>query len=478
MSPIVHISAEIAPWSRKGGLGDAVAGLSTALAAAGRPNLVWSPLFTHTRSSAPREGASRVRTPDRPWADSWMRVEDRGDRRVEFIELPFPYSFDDVHTDAALMHQEGMDPRYLMFGMVCARKLSRLPPGVCFTHDWHGGAVHLFTSLCPGWRFVHVIHNYEYHGAFSWGRQVESLLGPDLQNCRRLIGDCAPSFAAMSMNGADEIVTVSAPYAEELLSGAVPHPYLRNVKGRNVAGVLNGYDSTTWDPTTDPLIPSTFSGPGARRSRNREHLDEEFGLRPDLPLVVTVSRVTADKGFDLLTGSPPTRPAAVSHIAAVLGCEVNLIVCGEPEGGLSGALNTALVAAAAAHGPQFTYINRYDDRTGHRLLAGADILLFPSRFEPCGLVPLHALAYGVLPVVHPVGGLRATVPDNLSPDRGPVGVHIRDLSIHAVIDALTAARDAVRSQDGDRIVRRAMSQPQSWSVRKDAYLELVDRLVR
>jgi starch synthase len=201
---------------------------------------------------------------------------------------------------------------------------------------------------------------------------------------------------------ADRITTVSPRYAMEIrtpefgmgLDGLLRH------RADVLTGILNGIDTQEWDPATDPRIASRFDAKHlGRRAANKAALRRLLGLSQDAgaPLLGLVSRLTTQKGIDLLLEAIPE--------ALALGAQFAMIGHGE------GTLEAAVAAAAAAHPGRVAALVGFDEPLAHQLQAGADAIVVPSRFEPCGLTQLCALRYGAIPVVASVGGLADTVSD-------------------------------------------------------------------
>lgn len=342
------------------------------------------------------------------------------------------------------------DARFLGFSMAVAGLVRRWTPDVVHLNDWHTAAA--LADIDADVPSVVSIHNLAYQGTTEavWlGR-----LGPRSAAYERY-GTCNPLSGGLLL--ADAIVAVSPSYAEEILepvNGYGLHEVLQH-RSDALVGILNGIDTDVWDPSTDPLLAATFTARDlAGRAVNRDAVREAVGLpASDGPLVVMVTRLVEQKGVDLalpVLDFLPTMPAQL----AVLGS-------GEV------ALASALRRAAADHPDHVAFVEGYDEALSHRLFAGGDLLLMPSRFEPCGLAQMQALRYGCLPVVTAVGGLRDTVVDaDRSPSTGTgwAAAHPDPLSL------LDAVHRAVRGWS-DGTLRRAAQQrgmTADWSWRDPA----------
>ena len=270
--------------------------------------------------------------------------------------------------------QAGLLPAYLHFGRDAADAGTTRPPSVMTVHNlaFQGlcDASLLGTLRLPGQAFS--IQGIEYFGRIS--------------------------FLKAGLRLANHVTTVSPTYAREICTpeGGMGLDGLLRSRGTALSGILNGIDTEVWNPATDAVLPQTFSAATLTdRAANKAALCARFGLEPDRLLFGIVSRLTTQKGLDLLPASLP--------ILRAIGASVVILGAGAPE------LERAY-ARAARPGEMGLFLG-YDEALAHLIYAGADALLIPSRFEPCGLTQLCAMRYGCLPVVTRVGGLADTVID-------------------------------------------------------------------
>jgi starch synthase len=277
-------------------------------------------------------------------------------------------------------------------------------PAVVQAHDWQAALLPAYLEYSgksrPG--TVMTVHNLAFQGQFppallpALGLPPRSFsnLGVEYYG---FIG-----FLKAGLLFADRITTVSPTYATEICTpeGGMGLDGLLRGRGGAVSGILNGIDETIWNPTKDALLAATYSATALqRRAVNRAAVQARLGLAPDAaaPLFAVISRLTWQKGMDLLPAAIPTLLAAGGQLAVL--------------GNGDGPIEAALRAAAAAHPGRVGCSIGYDEQLAHLLQGGADALLVPSRFEPCGLTQLCALRYGTVPVVARVGGLADTVID-------------------------------------------------------------------
>jgi len=332
-------------------------------------------------------------------------------------------------------------------------------PACVHAHDWQAALLpaYLHYDGPPHVGTVLTVHNLAFQGVFAG-----DLLGP-----------LGLPPAAFSINGveyyggigflkagllfADRITTVSPTYAMEIRTPAdgMGLDGLLRARGRAVSGILNGIDTETWDPAEDPLLPARYDAERlGERAHNRKELQFRFSLAEDAgaPLFGVVSRLTGQKGMDLLLAALP----------ALLEEHGQLAVLGAGEAGMQ----QAFLAAAAAHPGRVGCFIGYDEALAHLIQAGADALLVPSRFEPCGLTQLCALRYGAVPVVARVGGLADTVID-ASPMALAAGVATGVQFAPPTVEMLEAAirrTTALRRtpQVWQRVQRNGMLTDVSW----------------
>ncbi len=270
------------------------------------------------------------------------------------------------------------------------------------------------------------------------------------------------------MRLADRVTTVSPTYAREICTpaGGFGMDGLLRSRGADLSGILNGIDTTVWNPNKDPALPQPYTRKSLeQRAANKAALCARFGLNRDALLFGVVSRLTTQKGLDLLPASLPT--------LSRLGAGIVILGAGQPE--LEQALGTA-----AQLGEMGLFLG-YDENLAHLIYAGADALLIPSRFEPCGLTQLCAMRYGCLPVVTRVGGLADTVIDaNEAALAAEVATGFQMQAADTDSLDLALERVATLFQDRkawERMQRNAMKTEVSWARSAARYAALYRELV-
>jgi starch synthase len=280
-------------------------------------------------------------------------------------------------------------------------------PDVVHCHDWHTGLAPLYLRQMampgpPRAASVFTIHNLAYQGTFP--RTLFAQLGlPDyLFGIDGIEFWGQVSFMKAGLQSADRITTVSPTYAREILGAEQGCGLDGLLRARSdvVSGILNGVDYSVWSPARDGVLAQPYDWDSLKnKARAKAELQREMGLqeRPEAMVFGVVSRLTEQKGLNLVE--------AVTHELVAMGGQLAVLGAGDAP------LEQAFLSAAVKHPGQIAVQVGYDEALAHGIMAGADVMLVPSRFEPCGLTQLYALRYGALPLVHRVGGLADTVID-------------------------------------------------------------------
>ncbi len=342
-------------------------------------------------------------------------------------------------------------------------------PDLVHAHDWHAAmACAYITAHTPTTAAsVFTVHNLAFHGLFAeadfsmLGLPSRYLTAAGLEFHGQL------SFIKAGLKFADRITTVSPTYAREIATAAFGCGLDGVIRSRGdaVTGILNGVDRKVWSPETDSALVTRYGADALEGKAKCKHaLQADVGLaeKPEAPLFGIVSRLTWQKGLDLV----------ITALPALLARGAQLAVLGTGESPLEDAFR----AAQRAHPEQVSVRIAYDEALAHRLVAGADAIVVPSRFEPCGLTQMYGLRYGTLPLVHRVGGLADTVVDandeTLREDRATGFVF--DAATPAALQVTVERAIALYRLPGAwrQVMRRAMTQDFSWERAARQYLEL------
>jgi starch synthase len=341
-------------------------------------------------------------------------------------------------------------------------------------HDWQTGLTSAYLAFTGGAGpvpSVMTIHNMAFQGYFPAEVFPQLGLPSEAWSVDGVESYGGVGFLKAGMQLADAITTVSPTYAREIRSVEFGMGLEGVVLARShrVHGILNGIDTSEWDPATDPHLAARFTPTKlAARAKNKRALEQEFGLqRDDSPLFIVVSRLTWQKGMDLL-------PGVLDHLVGI-GGRLALIGAGDPE------IEAALHQAAARHPGRIGVKIGYDEAASHRLQGGGDAILVPSRFEPCGLTQLYGLAYGCIPVVARTGGLADTVIDaNPAALAAGVatGVQMNAVSPEALAMAVSRTVELYANQCAwKQVQKNAMKADFSWGASGAAYAALYRQLI-
>ena len=338
--------------------------------------------------------------------------------------------------------------------------LTDLRPDVLHAHDWQAGLVPAYLRFAGGAAppTVMTVHNLAFQGRFP--RELLPTLGlpQSAYDVEGLEHFDAIGYLKAGLFYADRITTVSPTYAREIATptGGMGLDGLLRTRAAEVVGILNGIDTDVWNPSTDASLPATYDAHRRKaHAKSTLALQRRFGLAadPNAFVIGIVSRLSSQKGLDLVLGSLPR----------VLAPGVQLVVVGAGDA----ALEAAFVAAAAADPERVGCFVGYDEALAHLVQAGSHTILVPSRFEPCGLTQLCALRYGAVPIVARVGGLADTVVDanEMALSRGlATGFVFAPESPAALVDAVVRAHRLYRTSPHAwrRTQRNGMSTDVSW----------------
>lgn len=477
---VLQVGAEIFPLVKTGGLADVLGALPQALRRQGADVRLLLPGLPAIADAlleprlvceiGPAFGAARVRL--------HLGRMPGSEVPAYVIEAPSLYR----RSGGPYLDADGVEwvdnlQRFALLGWVAAHIASgeldpSWTPAVMHAHDWHAamGCAYLAAHPAPQVTTVFTVHNLAYQGLFTSADFPLLGLPARFMASNALEYHAQLSFMKAGLKFAQRITTVSPTYAREITTpefGCGLDGVIRE-RGTDVSGVLNGVDPTVWDPATDPHLAARYTAAKpAPKSRCKQALQTELGLNPrrGAPLFGVVSRLTSQKGLDLLLAA---LPALLKR-----GGQLALQGTGDAE------LEAAFAAAALAHPGEVAVRIGYDEAFAHRLIAGADAIVVPSRFEPCGLTQLYGLRYGSLPVVRRVGGLADTVvdatDDAVRADRatGFVFDAANAPSLASAIDRACAAY--ATPAVWNKLVARAMQQEFSWDEAARQYLGLYAR---
>jgi len=475
---IAFAASECVPFSKTGGLADVVGALPRALAALGHEVIVYLPRYKQTKLA---QAQTILRSITVPFDDEYRfcSMLDGGKQSgVQFYFIEYPPYFE---REALYGTPTGDYPdnaeRFALYSRAVleASKIIGVPD-VFHCHDWQSAQIPILLRSVyandPAFRNVPVvftIHNMGYQGLFPPDTLPLLMLPWDLFTIDKLEFFGKVNFLKGALAFSDFITTVSKKYSQEIQTteyGFGLEGVLRN-RASTVTGILNGVDYNEWSPEADKFIAARYSPEDlSGKQVCKKDLLNEFGVTkvdPLLPVIGIVSRFAAQKGFDL-----------ISQVADRLARE-NMIV-------------VALGAGDKEYEELFQRLNKqypqkfavkvaYDNAIAHKIEAGADMFLMPSRYEPCGLNQIYSLKYGTVPIVRATGGLDDTIePWDAKTGKG-TGFKFSEYSGEVLLHTVRAALAAYQDRPNwEKLMRNGMAKDFSWNASAREYVRVYERV--
>ncbi|MDF1871908.1 glycogen synthase GlgA [Vannielia sp.] len=472
MTKVLFVVSECAPLIKTGGLADVAGALPAALADCGDEVRVLLPGY---RSILKHLGKTRVVETYKDLFGGAAKLRACEMAGLDLLLLDAPHLYDrdgGIYNTPTGADWPDNPERFAALCYVAAgiakSGAAGWQPDIVHGHDWQAGLtpeyLHAMEVATP---FVFTVHNIAFHGNTGAERLAALRLDAGRFNADHFEFWGQISALKAGLAGAARITTVSRTYAEELLTpefGIGMDGILRH-RQADLIGIVNGIDEAVWNPAEDPNIKPYTTAAG--KAANKKALQKTFGLgKADGPLCVLVSRLTEQKGIDLLLEALP-------HLLEQ-GGQLALLGSGDPK------LEVALLEAAATHSNVAVKIG-YDEALSHRMMAGGDAILVPSRFEPCGLTQLYGLRYGTLPLVALTGGLADTV-INASPAALTVGVatgvQFFPITAQALGNAFVRLGELyAQPKVWSAMQRNAMKQPVGWAASAAEYHGIYEALM-
>lgn len=476
---VLFVASECAPFVKTGGLADVVGAVPKALQPMGVDVRILLPAYPALMPLL--ETGETLAILDDLFGGSGrlVAVHSAG---LDLILLDAPHLFDREGSIYLDHNGKDWDDNHLRFGGLCVAAakvatglLSQWQPDLVHGHDWQAGLVPLLIKLAQPQGAppcVMTVHNIAFQGLFHWSTRALFSI-PDAHFTHEgaeYYGHLG--FLKAGLAYCDEITTVSPTYARELLTPefGMGLEGLLQARQQDLSGILNGIDLVAWDPQTDPALPTHYSRHNRRnKALCRTALAQRFALNEDVdaPLFCVISRLTEQKGLDLLLQVLPDLVARGAQLALL----------GSGDAGLEQGFSAA---AQQFPGRVGTFIG-YDEDLSHLVQAGSDAIIIPSRFEPCGLTQLYGLRYGTLPVVARTGGLADTVidatPEAIKQGQA-TGVQFSPVDASGLDEALSrtcALFERKRVWRG--MMGNAMRYPVGWEESAPAYHALYQRLL-
>ncbi len=469
------IGSEAHPYAHTGGLAEVLAALPEALGRMGHRVTLIMPRYRDVPVAGARAERTTIRLGARAVDVTFYTAAARSGVTAVFVDVPELFDRDGLYGSGGVDFSDNAW-RFAVFSRAALEfiRVRGERPAVIHAHDWQAGMVPVFQKMqfsadpvIGGVPVVFTIHNLAFQGVFPASTLPELGLGWEVLDIRALEYWGQISYLKGGINFSERLTTVSPSYARDILTPqlgfGLDGALLR--RADELSGILNAIDVTRWNPERDDLIGASYTRDDlSGKTQAKRILLETVGLPADgdalrRPVVGLISRLTTQKGLDLFAAAADDL-MALDAIWVMLGS-------GAPEfEGLWRALSARYPSRVSA-------TIGFEERLAHRIEAGADMFLMPSRYEPCGLNQLYSLRYGTLPIVHATGGLEDTVRD--VPDPHPNGIKFRDFTPAGLLHAVERALDLFRNPREWRKMQQAgMKDDYSWDVSAREYVKVYE----
>lgn len=479
---IVTITSQIDPYSKTGGLGDVARSLPKAFQELGHKNIIITPFY------------GLLIDPNNYKLEKFMedveiRIDGNNTEKVSFWRtekdvVPSVYFIENKQYFSKKKEIYGSsreNARFLLFDLATIKLLELLgfKADVIQCHDWQGGLVPYFirknyneNSFFKEALIVFTIHNLVFQMGKNWwevpfeNKDLGKIELPDFKDAQLE----NINFAKRAIRNADILTVVSEQYAVEILTKSFGEDLHRILKNREakVFGIVNGIDYNDFNPKTDPGLKKNYDVDSIQnKMANKIFLQERFGLpqNKEIPLIGIVSRITEQKGFDLI----------MEIIDAVMRLDVQLVIMGGGEK----KYEQFFSKMCKQYPEKMAARLEFNSQDATQIYAGSDMFLMPSRFEPCGLGQLISLRYGSVPIVREVGGLADTVIDfNPKTGRGN-GFEFNKYDPQDLLVAITRAVETYKHKEvWNKLLIKAMMQSFSWEIPAKKYIKLFRKSLR
>jgi starch synthase len=477
---IVFAASECTPWAKTGGLADVVSGLSRTLAKMGHKVTVYIPYYRQVAKVVPSPPVviQSITIPF-PYYNRFVRIVDGGktnDVQTYFVDCPELFDRENFYATPSGDYPDNAE-RFGTFSRAVIESTKILGiPDVFHVHDWQASMVSVFLRSLyyfdPVFRHVPsvlTIHNAGYQGWFP-PRTMETLLLPwDMFTFDKLEHYDKVNFLKGGIVYSDAITTVSRKYAEEIQTAEYGNGLegLLRQRKNELFGILNGVDYSEWNPATDPYIAAHYTAEKLDGKKEcRRDLLHAFGfngVEDETAIIGVVSRFATQKGFDFIVD---VMDRLVKHdmVLAILGN-------GEEY------YERMLVEMAARYSSKVKVQVKFDNVIAHKIEAGSDIFLMPSRYEPGGLNQIYSLKYGTVPIVRATGGLDDTIDEE--PTGNGNGFKFAGYDSRAFMDAIERALTVFqKKKEWTAMMKRGMAEDFSWDKPAQEYVRVYERVIK
>jgi starch synthase len=481
---IVFVSSELAPFSKTGGLADVASCLPRALKSFGEEIIAVTPLYAQTINKDQyklelvfKDVELRLNKKDTIKVNYWQGYLEK-DLPVYFVESAKYFS-----RQKELYGSARENARFFIFDLAVLKLLSLLKfkADIIHCHDWHTGLIPYFlktnfrySDTLKNSKTIYTIHNLAFQFGHNWWEVPEekrddghaampALEDPEFEYV---------NFAKRAILCADAITTVSETYREEITTQEFGEGLNVILSNRNdhLFGILNGIDESAWNPMNDPgLYSNYYSGDFSLKNENKIFLQKKFKLTVNwrLPVICGTSRMTQQKGFELILEALPHLLELDLQVVLIGACSKNFLA--------------PLKKIAKKYPKKMLLLPTHEDCMKYETLAYAasDFFLMPSEYEPCGLNQLIAMRYGCVPIVHRVGGLNDTVSDYHSETGRGTGFVFDKFNSYQFYGAIIRAIEEYRHPASwKKIVEEVMKESHAWEIPARKYLKLYRKIIK
>lgn len=478
MASILMVASEGLPFIKTGGLADVIGSLPQALCEQGHEVKVVMPLY---KKIADKYMDELYFTAEYSVSINYHEVPVKVFTKMVGDVCFFFIQHQGYFERESLYGYDDDGERFAYFQKAVIEMLSQCNywPNIVHCHDWHTGMIPCMVKEThdndPRYRalkFVFTIHNMAYQGNFG-PEMLDSCLGLPyyLLDNGNVRFDGGISFMKSAILYADKVTTVSPSYSQEILTPQYGEHLeaVLNMRKYDLWGIVNGIDTTLWNPQTDPEIPYHFDKINRKKAKalNKVSLQKELGLQenPNVMMVGIVSRLTWQKGFYLL----------MEQLEALCSAPIQLVILGSGEAQIENKFREL----ENGNRGKIVFYYGYNESLAHRIYAASDLFLMPSLFEPCGISQLCSMRYGTLPLVRETGGLKDTVNPYNEYEKSGNGFSFERYDSNDLMHTLYYACDVYynRKEDWDMLVTNAMNTDVSWANSAKTYSLLYGELV-
>ncbi|NGM66761.1 glycogen synthase [Sphingobacterium sp. SGR-19] len=468
---VIHLSVECFPLAKVGGLADVVGALPRYQRKLGIDAWVICPYydrpFTRDNDFSSIAKGSFFQGSEELHYEVLKETEDSLGFPLYLIRIPGKLDRQEVYCYPDEAEQ------WIAFQHACLDwlKNSEIKPDVINCHDHHVGLIPFLMKHADDFKefekvkTVFTVHNGQYQGWMNWNKGI-LLPAFDTWKWGLLDWDGLINPLAAAVKCCDAFTTVSEGYLQELYGQANGLESLFFSEAAKGYGIVNGIDDAYWNPVEDKLIPVNYDIESSKKgkAKNKKAFCEKYGLDETLPLLTYIGRFAAEKGADLL-------PEIVVNIFSHNENKISIFILGSGDTKIQASLQALL---AAYPGRLETFFG-YNETLAHEVYAAADMILMPSRVEPCGLNQLYAMKYGTIPIVRGIGGLKDTVRD--VNEKNGYGFVFPDATSEDAVSTIGRALDYIGQRGKmQRIRRKEMELDFSWDKSAQQYINLYNRL--